>query len=309
MPKQYLPTICIVALLILPLQTLALQIPLSGNELAEMSGIDAKAYAVMDTDSGEILISKNPDETKIPASLTKIVTALVVLDLKPKLSKVVSMTLGDQKIGQCGNSGVCIKSKAGVKFTLDGLFHASLILSANNAANALARSTGLSSSKFAEKMNEKAAALGATSSHFNEPTGLDPSNTITASDYSKIMAAAFDNPYLSKVAGLEKYNLKSTNNSKYNQTLSNKNTLLADSDLSILGAKTGYLNESGYNFSAVLKYRNGPRLAVVILGKDHLYSAIEETKMLARLSEEARALATINQFTSVLGTSTLLNIY
>ena len=125
-------------------------------------------------------------------------------------------------------------------------------------------------------MNEKAASLGATNSHFNEPTGLDPTNIITAGDYSKIIAAAFSNSYLRNIAGLTSYALHSTNNSGYNQTIKNTDKLLANSDIQILGAKTGYLNESKYNFSALVKNPDGQELAIVVLGENHLYTAFDE---------------------------------
>lgn len=293
--------------LILPSAAFALVMPQSGQDLADISGLNAQAYYVKDIDSGEVVMQKNADLQWTPASLTKLVTALVILDTNPKLSKAVIMSSADQSAGQCTSGGACIRSKAGVKFTVDGLFHGLLLPSANNAANALARSTGLSASEFADRMNKKAAELGATSSHFQEPTGLDPSNVITASDYSKILTAAFKNNYLSQIAGLQNYYLRSTNNSRYNQTIKNTDKLLANQNVEILGAKTGYLRESGYNFSAIVKTSAGQKLAVVVLGEQHLYSAFDETALLANLADQAQMLAIINP-PEVLGTSTFVGL-
>ena len=155
-------------------------------------------------------------------------------------------------------------------------------------------------------MNQKAADLGATASHFNEPTGMDPQNQITAADYAKIVTAAFSNPYLLKIAGLSSYALRSTNNFRYNQTIKNTDKLLTDSSVQILGAKTGYLDEAKYNFTSLIKY-NGEELAVVVLGEDHLYTAFGETKLLADLAAQAQLLALTNSFGMVLGTSTEAN--
>jgi len=281
-----------------------LAMPTSANDLANMEGISAQAYIVQDAQTGQVLINKNPDMPWTPASLTKLVTALVVLDTNPKLTKTVAMTGQDQVAGACSSGGACIKTKPGVKFTIDGLFHALLLPSANNAASALARSTGLTTAEFAALMNQKAASLGATSSHFNEPTGMDPNNQITAADYAKIVTAAFSSSYLRQIAGLTSYALRSANNSRYNQTIKNTDKLLADSSVQILGAKTGYLTQSGYNFSALVNY-NGQELAVVVLGEDHLYTAFDETKLLANLAGAAQILALINPFGMVLGTSTV----
>lgn len=304
---QILIILSIIFAALYPVPSRALSIPKNASELVNLAGISAKAYVVTDATTGEVLISNNADLSWTPASLTKLVTALVVLDTKPKLTKVVTMTSQNQVAGACSSGGACIKSKAGVKFTVDGLFHAMLMPSANNAASALAASTGLSVKDFADLMNKKAASLGATSSHFNEPTGMDENNSITASDYAKIVTAAFSNDYLSKIAGLSKYDLRSTNNSKYNQTIKNSDKLVNDPDVQVLGAKTGYLTESKYNFSSLLKYKDGTKLAIVVLGEDHLYTAFAETKQLASLAEEARALALLN-FPTVLGTSTLLSL-
>ncbi|HVY67495.1 MAG TPA: serine hydrolase [Patescibacteria group bacterium] len=282
----------------------ALQMPETGNDLAAMYGINARSYIVQDAATGQVLVDSNADLAWPPASLTKLVTALVVLDTKPNLSKSVAMTQADQTAGGCSVGGACIKTVAGVKFTVDGLFHAMLMPSANNAANALARSTGLSAAAFAARMNQKAAQLGAVNSRFNEPTGMDPTNQITAADYTKIVAAAFANQYLRDIAGLNSYALKSTNNSKYNQTIKNTDKLLADSDVQVLGAKTGYLDESQYNFASLVKDAFGNQLAVVVLGEPHLASAFAETKTLATLAEDARMLLALQGLPQVLGAST-----
>ena len=283
-----------------------LQMPSSGNVMAEMSGVSAEAYLVVDAQSGQILISKNADEQWTPASLTKLITALVVLDTNPNLNQSVTMSKADQVAGYCTSGGACIKTASGVKFSLDGLFHAALIPSANNAANALARSTGLSTADFAQKMNDKVASLGATSSHFYEPTGMNPQNKITASDYAKIAVAAFSNPYIRKTAGLSNYTLKSVNNSKYNQTIKNTNALLTDPDISVLAAKTGYLNESGYNFSSLVQSFGGQQFIVVVLGERHLSNAFKETKQLTALGLATKILALGQTSGAVLGASTVL---
>ncbi len=288
-----------------PSAAFALQLP-TASELVGMLPIDAQAYAVADPQTGEIILSKNSDTPWPPASLTKLITAMVVLDSKVKLNKTVAITSADQTAGACSMGGACIKAKIGVKFSVDGLFHAALMPSANNAAYALSRSTGLTADQFVERMNKKALSLGALNTHFNEPTGMDPTNRTTAGDYVKIVAAAFKNPYLGKIAGLQNFVLRSSNNSRYNQTIKNTDKLLADADVQMLGAKTGFLNESLYNFASLLKFRNGQQYAVVVLGEQHLYTAFAETKLLANLAQEARALAALNAM--VLGTTTPLSI-
>jgi D-alanyl-D-alanine endopeptidase (penicillin-binding protein 7) len=282
----------------------ALEMPASGNALAVMSGVSAEAYIVTDAETGQVIISQNADKQWTPASLTKLMTVLVVMDTKPKLDKLVTMTKDDQTVGWCTSGGACVKSAAGVKFTVDGLFHAALMPSANNATNALARSTGLSKEVFVKKMNEKAIALGAINTHFNETTGLDPENKITVSDYAKIASAAFNNSYIRNIGGLSTYILRSGNNSKYTQTIKNTNKLLTDPDITMLAAKTGYLNESGYNFASLVKSRDGQKLIVVVLGEKHLVNAFAETKKLTSLALAAKILALATGGGFVLGVNT-----
>lgn len=276
--------------ILLPVRALALQMPSSGSELAEMNGISAKAYAVMDINTGRMLIQKNADAQRTAASLTKLVTAMVVLDARPKLSKVVTMDKKDQAAGSCSAGGVCIRSAHGVKFTLDNLFHAAMLPSANNAASALARSSGLTTEQFAEKMNQKARSLGAVHTTFVEPTGMDPNNHTTAADYVKIITAAYKNNYLRKIAQKSTYALRSANNARYSQTIKNTDKLLANEDVKILVAKTGYLTESQYNFGSVLRYHNRDELAVVVLGVEKQSKSFEETTLLAKMAEDAKFL-------------------
>ena len=115
--------------------------------------VEASSYVVMDVKSGKVLLEKNSNTPYIAASLTKVITALVVLDAGVALDKQIAITKSDQTLGLCGKGGACIKAKAGVKFTVNDLFHAAMMPSANNATTALARSTGLSTKQFVTKMN------------------------------------------------------------------------------------------------------------------------------------------------------------
>jgi D-alanyl-D-alanine carboxypeptidase len=285
--------------LALPLSGLALQMPgyVEGANITQTDdGITAQSYVVVNVDSGQILAQKNPDQLWVPASLTKLVTALVVLDTNPDLQKTVAMS-GVDEVG-----GARIIARAGVKFTVDGLFHAALIPSANNAAHALARSTGLSQTDFVALMNQKAASLGAVHTRFNEPTGMDPANITTAADYAKILQAAFKSSYLQTIATTAKYTLRPTNNKKYTQTLKNTDLLLGSDGLTVIGAKTGYLNESLHNFAIQLKDNLGNNLIVVLLGSLRARTEFAEAQKLVDMATATLAFSNIGQ--AVLGTST-----
>jgi len=291
-------TIIISLFILAPLSASALQLQdflAPGVDL----GFSAKSYLVAERNTGQVLLSKNSKDPWVPASLTKLVAILTVLDLKPDLKKTVAITADDQTAGQCKKGGACLATKPGVAYTVDGLFHASLIASANNAANALARSTGLQPAEFVAKMNEKARSLGAENSHFNEPTGMDAKNSTTAEDYAKITAAAFNNPYLKGIAQKKEYTLLSANNKLYKHKLKNTNQLVGDERVSVVGGKTGFLDESGYNFGSWLADRFGSNFIVVLFGSRSAYAEFDETRKLLDLGGLAMAFKG-----SVLGTST-----
>lgn len=291
------------AILFYPAAALALQMPSSASELANMMDISSRAYVVADANDGRIILAKDADIPWVAASLTKLITALVFLDTQPNMSKVVKITAQDQQGGACSSGGACIATKPGVSYPLKDLFNASIVASANNATMALARSTGLSAEQFVNKMNEKARQLGAIHSNFVEPTGMSASNIITASDYAKIVKVALDNPVIAKAAAQTTYNFTAVNNRKFNHKLKSTNKLLGDLDAGIIGGKTGYLAESQYNFASRARNQLGGTFLVVVLGSKSNFSQFKETKELAALGSLA---STFSNFynNAVLGTST-----
>ncbi len=255
----------------------SLAAPLPKNTYAfNFDEMTAQAYLVVDKVSGQVLLEKNADTARVPASLTKLITAMVVLDMNPTLKGTVTMAKSDE-VG-----GTRIATRAGVKYSVKGLFFTSLIASANNATNALARSTGLTREEFVKRMNEKAISLGAVNTVFVEPTGMDPASKITARDFSKIAVAAFHLPLIHEADNLTAYNLYSTGSGrKYVHRLKTTNRLLSDGGFLVVGAKTGYLDESRYNFVAELKDVDGKNILVVVLGSKNSTAQFFETKKLA----------------------------
>lgn len=285
----------IFAFTLLPLPAAALQMPGFGSTGTDLDlGYTAKAYVVIDVANGQVLVQKNAETIWPPASLTKLVTAMVVLDTKPKLTKTVAMTKADE-VG-----GARLATKAGIKYTLRDLLYASLVASTNNGINASARSTGLSRKKFVEKMNQKAKEIGATQTVFYEPSGINEKNQTTADDYAKIVTAAYKYPLIADAASRQTYSLRSTNNRRYSHNLKNTNKLLGDSDFNFLG-KTGYLEESQYNFASLVQDLSGNKLAVVVLGSQNSSTQFKEARELAALGHLMKSFDTVSS--AVLGTS------
>ena len=162
----------------------------------------------MDAATGTVLFSKNGDKQFYPASITKLMTALLVaencsLDDKVTFSATATTNL------EAG--AVSINMTAGDVMTVRQCLYALLLKSANEVGNALAEHVAGSNAKFAEMMNAKAAALGCTNTHFTNPHGLNDSNHYTTPhDMALIARAAFQNDVVKTVASTRTYTLPAT---------------------------------------------------------------------------------------------------
>lgn len=161
---------------------------------ASADDIKSKAAVVMDAETGRLLYAKNPDLRLLPASTTKLMTALVVLE-RAKLSDVVTIS---KKVSLTPAMRVGLKE--GDRVTIETLLYAALMKSANDAAVALSEAVGGSEEQFVILMNRKAIALGANDTRFINANGLPGKGQyITAYDLSKIMRAAIKYPVLREI--------------------------------------------------------------------------------------------------------------
>ncbi len=205
-----------------------------------------QAAVVLETTTGQVLYAYEPDAPRVAASLTKLVTALVWTSGKAlPWSRSISIQ-GRDEVG-----GGRLRVTVGSVVRFQDLWLATIASSANNAAMAVARNYGLSLEAFVAKMNGVAKKLGATSSRFADPSGMDIANVTTARDMAKIARAAFTQRDIQRAASTGEYQLTVLRPKKDIRTLKNTNTLLLDgsNNLYILAGKTGYLEESGYNFT------------------------------------------------------------
>ncbi|KKW32650.1 MAG: hypothetical protein UY76_C0021G0021 [Candidatus Uhrbacteria bacterium GW2011_GWA2_52_8d] len=144
------------------------------------ASIESVAYVVMDRSTGKILTVKNENKVWPIASLTKLVTADVVLDYEVSMTTVADVRATDD-VG-----GAKLYVNDGDTFSIQDLFYATLVASANNAANALSRTAGLSSSEFLEEMNARADSLGLVNTVFVDPTGIELGNVSTAREMARL---------------------------------------------------------------------------------------------------------------------------
>ena len=182
--------------------------------------------------------------------------------------------------------GAKLYVKSGDKFTIDDLFYAMIVGSANNAANALARASGLSRSAFVDAMNAKAKSFGLTSTVFVDPSGIDPANISTPLELATIVNSAFNNPSIKKYASQPIRNIRVVNTGA-TKKIQNTNWMLtkpAYNNGIVVAGKTGYLEESEWNFvTAIRPKNNDPKkeLLLVIFGADSRAHSFDDAKKLS----------------------------
>jgi D-alanyl-D-alanine endopeptidase (penicillin-binding protein 7) len=207
-------------------------------------------------------------------------TANVVLSKGIPLTRVQPIVSADQ----VGGSALGVKT--GTKLTVDDLFYAALLPSANDAANALADSTGLSRTKFVAAMNAKAATLGLPRTTFADPTGIDEGNVSTPREFAAVADAAFGYASVRRYATTATRTLKLLP-SKKTVSVKNSNFLLTKpeyADVWVTAGKTGYLGpETGWNLAVALKpSKNSPReLMIVLFGEPMLAQSTADADALA----------------------------
>lgn len=218
----------------------------------------ARSSILVDTDSNRVLYSKNSNEVRSIASISKIMTAIVAIE-SGKLKKTV--TINDCVLRAYG-SGIYIK--VGEKLTLEDLLYGLMLRSGNDAALAIADYVGGSVSKFVTMMNDKAQKLGMRHTTFNNPSGLDEEeekgNFSTAYDMALLTSYAMQNETFKKITGTKKYVLKTNKN---NYIWYNKNKLLTTYEYTT-GGKTGFTKKARRTLVSTAS-KNNLNLAVVTL--------------------------------------------
>lgn len=246
--------------------------------------VDAKAAAIVDVDSGVILWEKNADKRLPIASITKLMTAAVFLDHNPGWDKLKAFE---------GNENDVIGAKftvgSGVSFTVKDMFYVMLTGSANNAARAIAHTTGLSDEDFVTAMNVKAAELGLTDSSFVEPTGLSHENISTAQDLAKLATYIFQNEDVRQATTIPEHKLKAANADE-DRTVKATNKLLKtyldEVPYNILAAKTGYTEEAGYCLVQETEMAGKGKVLVVVLNSSSENARATDMKALTNWAFE-----------------------
>lgn len=228
---------------------------------ADELSLQCKSALLLDGDSGQVLYEQNADEKCYPASVTKIMTMVLIMEAVNagtiSLDDVVTVS---QEAADMGGSQVYLYP--GEQRSVDEMMIAIAVGSGNDAAYAMAEFVGGTYGNFIQMMNDKAAELGMSGTHFVNPHGLhDDDHYTTASDLGKLAFYAAGLPGLLDYTSIYEYEFRPEPNLL---TLWNTNRLLKWYDGAI-GMKTGYTEEAGRNLVAVAE-RDGLRLISVVLG-------------------------------------------
>jgi len=243
---------------------LALLLPLHAGAAAKTPPPDrlelASVYAVvMDVDSGEVLYRKHADVAAPIASVTKLMTAMVVLDGGQPLDEWLTIVDWPGELEKNAYSRLRIGSQAQRR----ELLRIALMSSENLATNVLAHHHPGGNAGFIAAMNAKAAALGMTRSRFVDPAGLSPDNRASAGDLAKLVRAAYGYPEIRELSTRYQHTAR-FRNPRYSLGYGNTNPLVASSRWSVDLTKTGYLREAGRCLAMVTEVDGRP-LAMVLL--------------------------------------------
>ncbi len=234
--------------------------------------MSAKSAMAINVKTGSIAYEKNIQKKMPIASLTKLMTALVVLDKVDLESQVI---ISRNAIAAEGNKG---NLKVDEKITVKNLLYLLLVDSSNDAAVALAEHIAGSENEFVRLMNEKAKALNLRNTHFANSTGLDKeSNYSTAYDLAKLTEHALGKPLLWNIMRVQNLDVSSIDGQTIHH-LKNTNKLLGKlPDINIVGGKTGFTDQAGECLILVASHpENNERIIFVILGSEDRFGEMKE---------------------------------
>lgn len=227
--------------------------------------LSAQSALVIDIDSGISLYEKNPDKPLLPASTTKIITALVAMDSLPD-DLIIEIKLGKVEGQKMGLTN-------GEKISVNDLLYGLLVYSANDAAEALAQAYPGGREAFIDAMNEKARALHLSNSTFNNPTGLDGNgHYTTARDLTRVSQVAMRLPRFSEIVGTKEKVVRSVNGVVHK--LFNINELLGKVR-GVLGVKTGWTENARENLVTYVE-RDGKKVMIVLLASQDRFGETTE---------------------------------
>ncbi|WP_407316336.1 D-alanyl-D-alanine endopeptidase [Pseudomonas sp. nanlin1] len=283
-----------------PLSILSLWLVLTGSSVAASAVAQEKAAVprdpstlhlasgsalLIDLQTNQVIYESHPDVVLPIASVTKLMTAMVVLDAKQSMSESIDVDISQTK----EMKGVFSRVKLGSELNRKDMLLITLMSSENRAAASLAHHYPGGYSAFIAAMNAKAKSLGMNHTRYVEPTGLSTSNVSTARDLSKLLMAARHYPMLVELSTTRE---KTVAFRKPNYTLGFHNTdhLINKNNWDIQITKTGFTNQAGHCLVLVTRMGNRP-VAMVILDAFGKYTHFADASRLRNWVETGKATA------------------
>ena len=225
---------------------------------ATVPDLRAEAAIIYSPDTGKVLWEENAQDQRSIASITKIMTAAVFLEDDPDLTNDIVIQRAD--VLRASTTYL----RAGYKVTTSDLLHLLLIASDNAAARALARISPHGSEGFIVRMNEKAAELGLTNTHYADPSGLLSENVSTAYDMARLITQVASDQRIAQIMQKQRHSIHA---GRRTINIHSTNQLVMNGDVDVLGGKTGFIRKAGYCLATLLRLpQGGPQVAVVVLG-------------------------------------------
>ncbi len=260
------------------------------TDTADLPRLSSQSALVLDEADGAPLIVKNPEMLTPIASISKLMTAMVVLDAKQDMNEKLTITHDDVDLLRHSGSRIAV----GTVLTRGQLLHLALISSENRAAFALSRYYPGGRAQCIQAMNRKARQLGMTHTAFDDPTGLSSHNQSTAEDLAKMVQAAVRYPLIHEITTTAHYEISRTAMVKIRgrhtrhhavawrtvireMAFNNTNQLVRNGDWDIGLSKTGFINEAGHCLVMQAKIASKP-VIIVLLDAEGKYGRISDAR-------------------------------
>ena len=250
---------------------------------AEAQSLRSNIAYVQDLETSTVLFAKNEATVAPIASISKLMTALVVVDANQPLDEVLEITRDDIDRVRHAPSRLTV----GTRLTRADMLHLALMSSENRAANALGRHYPGGLPAFARAMNNKARSLGMYDTRFVEPTGLSSENVSSPRDLVRLIRATGQRPLIHRYSTDSDYQVRVGNGRV--ETFRNTNLLVRKDDWDIKVSKTGFINEAG-ECLVMLTRVNGRDLAIVLLNSQGKLSRIGDAVRLRDIMQREVAM-------------------
>jgi len=244
---------------------------------ARLTALRSSAVLILDPKTQKILYQKHADAVMPIASLTKLMTALVVLEAKQDMAQKLAITGADVDRLKYSSS----RLRVGTRLPRSTMLHLALMSSENRAASALGRNYPGGTRKFVAAMNAKARALGMRHTHYVEPTGLSSANVSTPKDLARLVVAVEKHPLVRRYSTDREYTI---DQGRQRTVYHNTNRLTASPSWKIRMQKTGYISEAGRCMVLHAAVRGRPTVMVFLDSQGKFSRAADANRVRAWLA-------------------------